>query len=89
MMIRKAMDAWSNYKDLYQWNPGNNKWYSINRRNMTFFGVSLDEQRELFNRLLGGETIDVEAHYSKPELYITSENPNRRQSSHGNLLVLL
>ena len=59
------------HTNLYEWNPGNGKWYPINRRNI-IFSKPATVQRVFFNAMLQDKTVYVEAKYSKPKLHVLS-----------------
>ena len=69
MHLRK-MQGWARFTEVYEWSPRRGRWYPINRRNIVLSMIPLDTQRAIFNAMLGGETIDIEAQYLKPKLSI-------------------
>jgi hypothetical protein len=59
------------HTNLFEWNPGNGRWYPINCRNIVFsFPASV--QRVFFNAVLQGKTVKATAKYSKPKLHVLS-----------------
>jgi len=52
---------------LFEWNPGNGKWYSINERSVMpkslLDPVFVARYRDTMNRVLRGETVTVQAEY--------------------------
>ena len=59
------------HRDLYEWNPGNGRWYPISRRNIVFPALATI-QRVFFNAMLQNKTVQVKAKYSKPRLHVLS-----------------
>jgi hypothetical protein len=76
LRIRKRSSP-AAHRDLLEWNPGNGKWYPINRRNLTFADAHGYEAktaiRHFFTALLQGLTVLAEGCYRKPQKQIEIE----------------
>ena len=59
------------HTNLYEWNPGNGRWYPINRHNIVL-STPATVQRIFFNAMLQSKTVHVKAKYSKPKLHVLS-----------------
>lgn len=70
MLIRKSRLRMAHI-NLYEWNPGNGRWYPINRRNIVF-SKPATVQRMFFNAMLQDKIVQVKAKYSKPKLHVLS-----------------
>jgi len=62
------------HNNLFEWNPGNGRWYPMSHHNIVFlFPASV--QRVFFNAMFQGKTVEVKATYSKPKLHVLSVDP--------------
>ena len=59
------------HNNLFEWNPGNGRWYPISRRNIVFRAPAII-QRVLFNTMLQNKTVQVKAKCAKPKLHVLS-----------------
>lgn len=63
LRIRKGKGATIS-SELYEWTPGNKRWYWISRKNMEIVG-SFAQQRCFFNALLAGLVAVVRGAYNR------------------------
>ena len=61
--LRKSVDGWTRHQEIYEWNPGNNRWYHIHRNNIEVNG-DRKQEGNLFNALYSGLLATAKGSYN-------------------------